>query len=515
MTALPGAPAAAAPDPAGPAPGPPIGRFRRVLRSLWFRITLLLVVFILVPVVLYGVFERAEGSRRELLQNTLREMGTILAAAIQPLTQRGDGAPYPSLQTDLARYQTEAVSIKLLFRPADLQGSAGSGFFYVAAAPAIPPEDLAAERALLIESGVLNRMGESCSRSISLSMRVTRGDSSELVTSITPVRTDAGCWGVVLAQNGQRVAGLEQPFWQSYEVRIAAVTYGLLALISLGVLFELYRSLQRFGRQARAVQRREPGVQFVSDNAMPELDGVAREFDRMVAQLRASADTLRQTAEETAHAFKTPLAIIQQALEPVRRRAVGDERLTRALTAIGASLQRLDALVASTRQLERANAAVLDPPREQIALSEQVERIVASYGGEGEVAVAGQIAPGLKIRGGGELIEIVMENLIDNAISFSPAEAQVDVVLARDGAQAVLQVMDRGPGVAPEKLERIFERYYSERPGMVPTAQPGTTHQGMGLWLVRRNVEAMGGTVAATPRDGGGLVISVRLPLAG
>ena len=120
------------------------------------------------------------------------------------------------------------------------------------------------------------------------------------------------------------------------------------------------------------------------------------------------------------------------------------------------------------------------------------------------------------VKGGEDLIETVLENLLDNAESFSPRGGEIKLALKIENRLAVLTVEDEGPGVDPANIERIFDRYFSVRE---PTNGAGngngeTTHFGIGMWVVRRNVEALGGTVIAENRAPHGLKVKVRLPLA-
>ena len=112
-----------------------------------------------------------------------------------------------------------------------------------------------------------------------------------------------------------------------------------------------------------------------------------------------------------------------------------------------------------------------------------------------------------------EMIETVLENLIDNAVSFSPPRSEILIHLTREGSFADLTVGDQGPGVPAAQLDRIFDRYYSERRTEAASESP-TSYFGIGLWIARRNVEAMGGTIAAENRMPQGLAVRVRLPLA-
>jgi len=188
-------------------------------------------------------------------------------------------------------------------------------------------------------------------------------------------------------------------------------------------------------------------------------------------------------------------------------------------------VDRLDGLVASARRLDEATADVIAKPRVSIDLgrvigsliqirstilaTRDVSIILASH----DLTISAELWPGLLVLGSEEMIETVVENLIDNAVSFSPAGGEVLVHLTRDGRFAHLTVSDEGPGVPAERLGRIFDRYYSERRAE-PAGDAQPSYFGIGLWIARRNVEAMGGAIGAENRIPCGLAIHVRLPLA-
>jgi two-component system sensor histidine kinase ChvG len=125
------------------------------------------------------------------------------------------------------------------------------------------------------------------------------------------------------------------------------------------------------------------------------------------------------------------------------------------------------------------------------------------------------VAPKVVVRAGDDLVETVIENVIDNAIEASPEGGEIEVELLREDGWAGLVVRDRGPGVADADLERIFERYVSLRRDRIGGgAEARDAHLGIGLWVVRRNLQAVGGEIRAENRDGGGLTVVMRLPLA-
>jgi two-component system sensor histidine kinase ChvG len=116
------------------------------------------------------------------------------------------------------------------------------------------------------------------------------------------------------------------------------------------------------------------------------------------------------------------------------------------------------------------------------------------------------------IRGSEEIVEIVIENLLENAVSFSEAGSSITVTLSTRADTAELTIADRGPGVQAADLPRIFDRYYSSR-ASAPGGDEHTVHFGVGLWIVRRNIEALGGKVTAENQEPHGLVIRIVLPL--
>ncbi len=491
----------------------------RLRRSLVVRLSALVIIFAAVPAVLYGQFQAADEERQTLILAAIREKGQAVSKALEPLLRRADSVPYFRLGEELALFQAGSVNLKLLFRPA---GAPESGFFYVASAPPVTTDALEAERRQLIDAGILDRLGRSCDGNLPLGMRVDLPQGqTELLTSISPVQTSGGCWALVISslldELGDRSLG--RPYWKSPEVQIAAAIYLALAAVVLLVFFDLWQSLVRFGSMARAIRRQQSAGRFTEHNDIPELQTVAAEFDSMVDTLRDSAGALRRAAEDTAHAFKTPIGVIRQAIEPLRKRVNGDDpRGAQAIEAIETALECLDGLVTASRRLDLAAADILDPPHDRINLSSLLGSLVENY--RSALASSGpvlhpDIDSGVLVIGGAELLETVAENLIDNALSFTPDGKQVRVILRRQRATVFLAVEDEGPGVAPDKLDTIFDRYYSDRsaaPGNAP--QAGAGNFGVGLWIVRRNVEAMGGRVRASNRPEGGLRMEVELRTA-
>jgi two-component system sensor histidine kinase ChvG len=131
------------------------------------------------------------------------------------------------------------------------------------------------------------------------------------------------------------------------------------------------------------------------------------------------------------------------------------------------------------------------------------------------VRVALEAPNGLVVQGLESRLGQVFQNLISNAVSFSPPGGVVSVSAVRQGGNAVVVVEDRGPGIPGGKLEAIFDRFYSER----PPGEAFGTHSGLGLSIAKQIVETLGGRIQAENlTDAEGRVLGARftvyLPLA-
>jgi two-component system sensor histidine kinase ChvG len=496
-------------------PTPRPRRRWRFVRSLAAKVIVLALIFLAVPLIVYERFSAADEAQKALLLRSVRDQGRIMAEAMLPLLSDRAHPDLPQLNRVLARFADDITNVKLLYSPLDRPG-----FFYVASWPVVSSVQLAAERDELMREGVLDRLAPTCQGDLPFALRYPQpGGTDEVVTSVTPLRTQAGCWAVVTSFSAASIPGapLGRPYWASPEVRVAAVIYLAMALLTFTTFWSIRQGLKRFAERASAIRERRPSGSFAARDEVPELADVAEEFDRMVETLAASARDIRRAAEDNAHAFKTPIAVIRQSLEPLKRAVAADnQRGQRAVGLIESSLDRLDGLVASARRLDETTADLMDTRRAEIDLSSVLVRLLQAQtdvlAGR-HIEVKGHIRPKVMVSANAEMIETVIENLFENALSFSPEGSSIGVRLeARDG-MAELLIADSGPGVSAENLERMFDRYFSHRPaGDGPS--DGQVHFGIGLWVARRNVEALGGTIMAENRAPNGLLMRVKLPLA-
>jgi two-component system, OmpR family, sensor histidine kinase ChvG len=487
-----------------------------LLRSVRFQGGLLAVILTVLPCLLYVILADGQRAQRELLQAAVNDAGRAIAAGLGPELRGLDPTQFSEIQARLSVYSDPGRRIALLWHP--LGGFHADSFFYVASNPQIAPEALEREKQRLTRLSVLPALAQNCAADVATPPPQI-GDRA-VITSISTVPADNGCWAVVVAVASRNVvAGLANlPFWAAHSVQFAAAIYGVMALLIVLIFATVSANLARFRRIALGDA---PSPEFADATTVPEIAPVARAIDVMVRRLHSTAQTLRQSAEDNAHAFKGPIATIRQATEPLLRLSAEDEASRGALRIVLAALDRLDGLVQSARRLDAATADLLELSERNVDLTALLSRLVGEYRAMHDptaVRLTHDLESDLVVAGEVEIIETVCENLLENAIAFSPKGGTVAVSAGRmvdeSGRHfARIRVEDDGPGVPAEALERIFERYYSDRKSAPGGGDDGQTHFGIGLWIARQNAQAMFGSLTARNRQPHGLCAEVRLPM--
>jgi two-component system sensor histidine kinase ChvG len=492
--------------------------------SLTVKLLVLVGIFVALPIVLYGQFESADRKTRDLVTRSIQDRSSLIAQALRPMLDSIQGVPATALNAELDKYTDDGTRLELMLQPAG--GGNERSFYYVASSPRMGADRLNAQLDTLTDRGILQRLAESCTAGAQQEVRYKLANGEdEILTSVIPIRSRRGCWVLVSSHATSEFlsTSIARPYWQTREIQVAALIYLTAALLVLLVVLSVRRNLAHFRDVARGIRRGQVGGNsFAARNALPELASVADDFDQLVLDLHNVARHIRQTAEDNVHSFKGPLATIQAALEPLRR-AVPEEnpRAARALSLIDCSVTRLKVLVVATQHLDNNTAELIEAPHSSVNLTQLVAEILLNYRevvAERSIKLIRRLDESVTVRAGKSVLNVAIENILDNAISFSPNEGTLTVTLSQADGLIDLRIEDQGPGVQPEKLSRIFDRYFSDRPalqGAPEKAAQHSGHAGLGLWIVRRNIEALGGKVTATNCLGGGLNVHIVLPCYG
>ena len=494
-------------------------RFLRLIsRSLTGKFIALATMVVIVPAILYVRFAEADAERQDFLLRSLQMEGRLAAEALEPILNKTDGKSLLDAAKTVQSFANDQVRIKLLLRPS----GRSDAFFLVAASPAIATTDLDQERHRLGDTGILSRLDESCAGTKPLAVHYAASSGKdELLTSISPLHTTAGCWVIITSYGLDDLAGssLARPFSEAPEVRLAMLLYAAIILLTVMAVVGTLVDLRSFTKLARRIrQGGQAGAEtFAKVTAIPELIPVAGEFDRMVGTLNASARAMREAAEDNVHAFKGPIAAMTQSIEPLRLHTSDDPRTQQALEIIEQSLGRLTDLVQGVRRLDERAADLINARLQNIDLArlahdmaDAFQRVHSSTGIHVLVKETGKAW----VAATEDSLETILENLLDNAVSFSPQGGTVTIIVTTAASTVRLIVEDEGPGVPADQLSAIFRRNFSYRPTEATSKQMETAHFGIGLAIVRRTVEILGGHVRAENRPDAGLRITIDFPAA-
>ncbi|MBS0482170.1 MAG: sensor N-terminal transmembrane domain-containing protein [Proteobacteria bacterium] len=275
-----------------------------------------------------------------------------------------------------------------------------------------------------------------------------------------------------------------------------------LSLFLARTIVQPLRALVRAAVRVRLGRDRQVVVPRLPERG-DEIGLLARALSDMTSALRSRIDAVEAFAADVAHEIKNPLASLRSAVETLGK--VDDPALRRELTRIAAhDVQRIDRLVTEIAEASRIDAELSRTQFGPVDLDGLAGSLVSARAergvDQGHAVRLRQLGPGpFVVPGDPARLERVLENLIDNAVSFSPPGGVIEVTLERLGDHVRLGVRDDGPGIPPDAREEVFERFHSLR----PSDEDFGSHSGLGLAIARTIVEAHDGTLIAADRDDG------------
>jgi two-component system, OmpR family, sensor kinase len=301
------------------------------------------------------------------------------------------------------------------------------------------------------------------------------------------------------------------------------------ALVIAGVLLALgalswwlvrigLRPLDRMGATAGAIAAGDLSHRVEPANTRTEVGRLGLALNEMLSQIEtafaertASENRLRRFLADASHELRTPLVSIRGYAELFRIGAARKpDETEKAMRRIEEEARRMGVLVEDMLTLARLDE-VPEPVREQVdlgrAAADAVEDARAVAPGR-SIELVVDDAPG-SVLGDPHQLRQVVANLMRNALTHTPAGSAVEVRVAGDGDDAVLEVRDHGRGLPPGDPAELFERFWRAQPGRERAAGAGA---GLGLAIVAAIVDAHGGSVTASNADGGGASFVIRLP---
>jgi two-component system sensor histidine kinase ChvG len=247
-----------------------------------------------------------------------------------------------------------------------------------------------------------------------------------------------------------------------------------------------------------------------------DLSGALRD---MTDALHERMNAIERFAADVSHEIKNPLTSLRSAVETAAR-VTEPEQQKKLMGIVLEDVKRLDRLITDISNASRLDSELSREEMTDVDIGEMARTLADVHrttAQDGAAAITVDISgkgPFI-VRGvDGRLVQ-VLRNLITNAASFSPAGGTIAIAVTRDGDSVRVTVEDDGPGIPENKLEAIFDRFYTER----PEGEKFGTHSGLGLSISKQIVEAHGGSIVAENRSadgkqGGGARFTVSLPAA-
>ena len=284
---------------------------------------------------------------------------------------------------------------------------------------------------------------------------------------------------------------------------------GTLALRTVGPI-AVMAPVSRVRRQVAA--RQADDLSPVSENGLPdEVRPLVHELNLLFGRVRTAFDAQQHFVADAAHELRSPLAALKLQILSLER-AQDDTARTVAVGRLTAGIERATRLVEQLLVLARQEASnANDVKLEPVSLSDLVKRTVGDMAG---TAAARRIDLGLhhadeaSVPGQQDALVILLRNLVDNAIKYTPAGGTVDLEVRRSGSGVALSVEDSGPGISPEERERVFNRFYR-----VPGSEAGGS--GLGLAIIKSIAERHGAALTLDSSERlGGLRVRIDFPAA-
>ncbi len=286
-------------------------------------------------------------------------------------------------------------------------------------------------------------------------------------------------------------------------LRVFVIALGVTGLLSLLLAAGIARPVHRLARAAEQIRFGHVGAGTGERREVPdmrrrrdEIGDLSVAMNSMLDALYDRIEAIESFAADVAHEIKNPLTSLKSAVETFSK-ARDDDARSRLIDIIQHDVRRLDRLISDISNASRLDAELVREEMEEVDLNRLLETVVALYRDreslEAVKIVLGAPDVPVTISGLETSLGQVLRNLIDNALTFCGPDGRISVSGRITDGVAKITVDDTGPGIPPDNLSSIFERFYTER----PEAEGFGRHSGLGLSISRQIVEAHGGNIHA------------------
>jgi len=309
-------------------------------------------------------------------------------------------------------------------------------------------------------------------------------------------------------QMGESMA-IRQELTDIIAMRIGMPLLIALPLLALLISMGINSTLKPLQRLAQTVAQREPGnLEAVDDRHAPsEIRPLLAALNSLFTRLAKAFENERRFTADAAHELRTPLAALKVQAQVAQRSSKEEERRD-AMEKVLKGVDRASRLVDQLLTLARVDPEAGTLGGTAVDLDNLAEEILAGFAGEAavkQIELSLTAGADCVVTGEKESLTILLRNLIDNAIRYTPQEGKVEMTLEQQEGGVLLRIGDSGPGIPEEQRERIFDRFYR-------LAGQDTEGSGLGLSIVKRIAELHQGSIQLGRSSLGGLSVEVRFP---
>jgi signal transduction histidine kinase len=289
----------------------------------------------------------------------------------------------------------------------------------------------------------------------------------------------------------------------------------LLAVSLWWLIGHALRPLENASRHLDQIAADNLAVRVPVDNPNDEVGQMVTVLNRMLDRLARAVSELQRFTADAAHELRTPVTVLRAGLEVALGRERSAAEYRAALAEALASAERLARLADDLLTLARLDAAAAPRAVELVDLSEVLHELAdasAEGAAQHQVALHVSAPSGLWVTGNAGDLYRLFNNLIDNALRHGTNSTPGEITLSaqREAERIHVSVADTGPGIAPQDLNNIFDRFCRGE-----TGRTGSAGTGLGLSIAQEIARTHGGQIIAANREGGGCVVTVSLPEAG
>lgn len=270
--------------------------------------------------------------------------------------------------------------------------------------------------------------------------------------------------------------------------------------------------IRAIGRTAAEINETDLSRRLDLSGTEIELEQLVETFNEMLRRIESAFQRQRQFTADAAHELRTPLSIMQTGLEVIlsQPRSIAEYQTT--LASVQEEVERLSQLAHMLLVLARTDSGEIPPNMVEFDLSLMLRTVIEQFApaaAETGIHLMQDIAPDLLLQGNEDRLIQAVYNLIHNAIKFTPSDGMVSISAKATPEQVTITVADTGPGIPPEDLPHIFDRFYR----VDSARQRGQGGFGLGLAIAKRLIALHGGTITAHSVPGEGTQFVVTLPL--